>query len=212
MFCALSSFQNHLIMSQSLDIKERLDLAFKKLFTLKALKKPSLTTSHYHFGIETEEQDIVYDRCHVDIRIKPDYFLTCKKNRSKKKNSFNSILINMYMLGQIIFDSRNYNFPPDIVFHQLPEDIKSSIDDMTILLPDKEEWNVDSVDCLYQWFERILKLLVKEEPIESEKKRSLFKDEEEAQVENNKLGIFDDDDDDDFEVPTKASSVKKKTQ
>lgn len=71
-----------------------------------------------------------------------------------------------FIVGQIIFDSRNYTFPPDILFHELPEQVKSTIDDLSLLLPDKE-WNLYSEDCLYVWLDRILRLIVKEEVLYS---------------------------------------------
>lgn len=59
------------------------------------------------------------------------------------------------VLGQILFDNKAIDFPPDILFSTLPEII-----DISKLLP-QDKWDLDKEDCLYTWFEGILTWLIK---------------------------------------------------
>lgn len=56
-----------------------------------------------------------------------------------------------------MFDIRHPSFPPDIIIHKLSSEL---VQDIHELLPG-EDWDLDQEDCLYNWFERILKLIKK---------------------------------------------------
>ena len=62
------------------------------------------------------------------------------------------------MVGQLVFDSKDYSFPPDIIFQNLPDPLIST--DLSTLLPLKD-WNLENENCLYNWVERIVKFFDK---------------------------------------------------
>ncbi|CAO3654984.1 unnamed protein product [Mucor hiemalis] len=98
-------------------------------------------------------------------------------------------------LGQIIFNSNNYSFPPDILFHQLPKEVTEIIDDTKVLLP-SEDWDLYNEECLYLWVQRILETIIKEPPVVENDKEKYMK------------GFFSDDDDV-FEDGKKGDKQKK---
>lgn len=70
-----------------------------------------------------------------------------------------NILMISLCLGQVIFNSAHYDFPPDILFHNLPE-LEDGVEDRSVLLP-TEGFDLGHEDCLYDWFQRILTLIKK---------------------------------------------------
>lgn len=81
---------------ESGNVKEKLNSAIEKLFTLKPLINKSLKTSRHDFGIEEEEKDtIIYDRCTFEIEIKRNTFITCNSTQAFK---FKCRLLNIVLL------------------------------------------------------------------------------------------------------------------
>ncbi|RCH83560.1 hypothetical protein CU098_006549 [Rhizopus stolonifer] len=108
---------------------------------------------------------------------------------------------------QIVFDSSNYRFPPDLIFRNRHVKELFDVDDVASLLPDKE-WNINDEDCLYDWFERIL-TTVKQDALQQDtrKKRSTL-DPDADHVSKRRKPAMPDLSDDEKDVFQKKSSCK----
>ncbi|KAI9338869.1 hypothetical protein BD770DRAFT_448273 [Pilaira anomala] len=127
------------------EFNRKIGKAMKKLETLTQVNLINIRTSSYSFGMT---EPYAKDRYNLDLEL--DSNLTFK--------------------SQILFDIQHPSFPPDIIIHKLSPELVQNIN---ALLPG-EDWNLDQEDCLYKWFERILKLIKK--PAPKRRQWSLFED------------------------------------
>ncbi|KAL0088928.1 hypothetical protein J3Q64DRAFT_1439521 [Phycomyces blakesleeanus] len=58
---------------------------------------------------------------------------------------------------QIVFDSKDYLFPPDIIF-TYPKEYLSEFDKFSLLLP-PHEWDLTRIGCLHNWLQIIWKVI-----------------------------------------------------
>ncbi|KAI8968550.1 hypothetical protein BDF20DRAFT_896993 [Mycotypha africana] len=135
------------------DVNGKLEKAIKKLETLESIHITKQLTSHYSYGIPTEESTVIKDRLELKLKLRNEHNIYC----------------------QVIFDSHNYMFPPDIIFKKetlpsLRSGKQHNNNGISHLLPLVSEWNLNDEKCLYSWIERIVSFFEKYAIIENQKK------------------------------------------
>ncbi|KAI8374679.1 uncharacterized protein BYT42DRAFT_577245, partial [Radiomyces spectabilis] len=106
-------------------------LQYLEKFTPHHLRVFSFATSDYHFG---HKLPFHYDRCHVEFHSHSLYQDPVK--------------------AQIVFDSSNYTFPPDIIF--LNPAALPNVEPQAWLPTD---WDITAKTCLVEWLQHIEELL-----------------------------------------------------
>lgn len=117
------------------DVSQHLVNAVNKLKTLQHVHVTQELSSHYNYGTE---EPYIRDRFRIEMGLKAKD-ICC----------------------QVVLDSSNYYFPPDIIFNPsvIINDV-FDIEELSALLP-AGNWDLKNESCLYDWFESLVGKLKK---------------------------------------------------
>lgn len=136
------------------DVNKHIVNAVNRLKTLQHVHVTEELSSHYNYGTE---EPCIRDRFRIEMGPKTKG-IRCKT--SKDCQCYGSS--NKASLGQVVLDSSNYYFPPDIIFDQsvIVNEVFDDVEEPSALLP-AGDWNLKNENCLYDWFERLVDKLKK---------------------------------------------------